>query len=104
MTESSSSFGSQVYDELRRRTGFTVIAGQLDYAAIQELKSADREATAKLLEARSAISAERFMAAEPAEVAQILIQEAKDAQQRANRGMMTADFIQFLTSILGYFG
>ena len=42
-------FGSQVYQELRRQSGFDVMTQVWDYAAIQKLKQANRDEVLKLL-------------------------------------------------------
>ncbi len=51
MATSTEPFGAQLYAELRRLTGFKLLGAKLDYTAIQELKLANRAATARLLAA-----------------------------------------------------
>lgn len=44
-------FGSEVYHELRRLSGFETLTTTLSYDAIQRLKQADRETTMRLFAA-----------------------------------------------------
>jgi hypothetical protein len=76
-------YGARVYDELRRLTGFNLLAQELDYAAIQELKSADRAGTARLLAAGVPELMRRIEVAEPAEFVSDLIREVERLRQDA---------------------
>ena len=91
-------FGAAVYEALRRLSGFDYLASHLDYAAIQALKSADREGTARILAPCGPDLAALIASGEPEAVAQQLL-AARQAtiEQRS----LVMELLHFLTSLLG---
>ena len=98
MTEVDVSFGAAVYEALRRRSGFDCLTSHLNYAAIQALKSADRDGTARIFAACGPDIGAVIATGEPDDVAERLL-EARAA--KIAQGAFACELLQFLASILG---
>jgi 2-hydroxychromene-2-carboxylate isomerase len=98
MTDVDVSFGAAVYDALRRLSGFDCLTSHLNYAAIQSLKSADREGTARIFAACGPDVAALIASGEPEDVAKRLL-EARAA--RMAQGVFACELLQLLTNFLG---
>jgi hypothetical protein len=98
MTDVDVSFGAAVYEALRRLSGFDYLTSHLNYAAIQALKSADREGTARIFSACGPDIAAVIASGEPEDVAKRLL-EARAA--RIAQGVFVCELLQLLTTILG---
>ena len=98
MTDVDVSFGAAVYDALRRLSGFDYLTSHLNYAAIQALKSADREGTARIFAACGPDIAALIASGEPEDVANqlLLARQAKVLQ-----GALACDLLDILTPLLG---
>jgi hypothetical protein len=98
MTDVDASFGAAVYDALRRLSGFDYLTSHLNYAAIQALKSADREGTARIFAACGPDIAALIASGEPEDVANqlLLARQAKVLQ-----GAVACDLLDILTPLLG---
>ena len=70
----SESYGGQLLAEMRKLQRMDLITNKLDYAAIQVLKQADREATLKLFRGSSYAFLQLVKTKDPAEVAEALVQ------------------------------
>jgi hypothetical protein len=73
----SEPYGGQLLAEIRKLQRLDLITSKLDYATIQVLKQADREATLKLFYGSSYAFLELIKTKDPAEAARALV----DAQQ-----------------------
>jgi hypothetical protein len=75
-----------LYRELRKLSGYDLIAGKLNYEAIQQLKQADRETTLKLFYGSSYEVLQQLKTEEPEEVARYLVENAKAAAADGSAG------------------
>jgi hypothetical protein len=98
MADVDSPFGAAVYAALRRLSGFDCLTSHLDYAAIQALKTADREGTARIFAACGPEVATLIASAEPEAVAKQLLAAR---QARVLQRAVACELLQLLTSLLG---
>jgi hypothetical protein len=78
MAIESEPYGGQLLAEMRKLRRLDLITNKLDYAAIQVLKQADREATLKLFCGSSYAFLQLVKTKDPAEVAQALVKAQED--------------------------
>lgn len=76
MSDENRSYGGRLYAELRKLSGYNLIAGIMNYAAIQQLKVADRDDTVKLFRGSSDEVIHVLRTVEPEEAAQYLVAKA----------------------------
>lgn len=93
-------FGSQVYQELRRQSGFDVMTQVWDYAAIQKLKQADREQVLKLL-ANFGCPLVSDSPLDASVVAQLLANEVRRRREQLQTAGMTVLGVDGLLQLLG---
>ena len=98
MADAGEPFGAGVYDAFRRLSGFDCLSSHLNYAAIQALKSADREGTARIFAACGPDIAMVIASGEPEAIAQQLL-AAKQA--KVEQRVLVCELLQLLTSLLG---
>lgn len=98
MTDFDVSFGAAVYEALRRLSGFECLTSHLNYAAIQSLKSADREGTAGIFAACGPDIGAVIASGSPEDVAKRLL-EARAAT--IAHGAFACEVLQSLITILG---
>ena len=79
----SEPYGGQLLAEIRKLQRLDLITSKLDYATIQVLKQADREATLKLFYGSSYAFLQLIKTKEPAEAAQALVQAQQDESAAA---------------------
>jgi hypothetical protein len=98
MADVDTPFGAAVYAALRRLSGFDCLTSHLDYAAIQMLKTADREGTARIFAACGPDIAAAIASAEPEDVAnKLLAARAAKVEKRE----FVVEILRLLTSFLG---
>jgi hypothetical protein len=73
MTDVGVSFGAAVYDASRKLSGYDCITYYLDYAAIQALKHADRDGTARIFAAYGPDIVALIASGEPEDLARQLL-------------------------------
>ena len=83
MSPQSEPFGSRLLAELKAAQQFDFVLNKLDYAAIQKLKQADREATARLFLGSSYDVLQMLKTKEPPEIAAYLAQQKTQAAATA---------------------
>lgn len=98
MADAGEPFGAAVYDALRRLSGFDCLASHLNYAAIQALKSADREGTSRIFAACGPDIASLIASGEPEAVARQLLAAR---QAKVEQRVVVGELLQLLTSLLG---
>lgn len=84
-------FGSQVFDELRRLSGFDVVTQSLTYDGIQKLKMADQATSLRLFQAVG-ISINSDQDITPHVVATCVLSEARN-RESVTPGLVVADII-----------
>ena len=83
MSGEGPTFGSLLYAELRKQSGYDLMTGLMDYKAIQRLKVSDRTETLKLFSGSSYEVIQLLQTFEPEDAARRLVAKAKDAKQQA---------------------
>jgi hypothetical protein len=78
MAIESEAYGGQLLAEMRKLRRLDLVTNKLDYAAIQVLKQADREATLKLFCGSSYAFLQWVKTKDPAEVAEALVKAQED--------------------------
>ena len=101
MTKEVVPFGALLYDELRRRSGFSYLAARLDYAAIQELKVADRAGTARLFHCADPDLVALIESKSPGEVAEALLLAADEIRQASEQYFVAFFVMQLIFALLG---
>ena len=100
MNEMDAPFGLQVYDEIRRRTSYTLIGQKFEYAAIQTLKAADRQGVASLLLKYGLDCRAWIDTASVDEVVDHMLSEFERIRAESERTSTTLSLVQFITSLL----
>jgi hypothetical protein len=91
MASNEMRFGALLCEELKKLNRFDLITSRCDYAAIQKLKAADREATVKLFQGSAYEVLQALKKLTPAEAARYLVDLHKTvANSAAYIGIMTA--------------
>lgn len=81
-------FGLELYEELRRQGGYSMVTSMLDYAGIQRLKAASREEVVELFRGSEYLVLQRILTDTPRELAAFLQQRLMAARAAMAMGFV----------------
>jgi len=73
--ETDATFGLELYEELRRQGGYSLVTALLNYSGIQRLKAASREEVVELFRGSDYLVLQRIRTDTPRELAAFLQQQ-----------------------------